>query len=136
MAAHVGDQGEEVRAVDRGVVEAGFRAVTVGVQTSAAAIDYRALPARPAQAGDSLLTGNNAGMLAHQVQGMVKDVHSGLGGAVKGYLQRIDLLIAAVSLNDDKIYRVEPEGLGKTSTAAQSRKDRVKGPYSKWLSFR
>ena len=111
-AADVRDQREQVRAVDRRVVEAIARPVAVGVETAAAAGDDRAFLAGLAQPGGSLLAGLDARMRGDDIEGVAEDVRPGFRRAVERRFQRVHLLVAAVGLDDHQAGRVQPQGLG------------------------
>src|SRR6266581_2162064 len=108
----MGNQLEQVGAVDRWVGEAGSRSVSVGVQAAAAAGDHGALPARLAEAGQSLLTRGNAGMLLDIVESVLEDIESGSGRAVERRLQGIGLFVRPVGLDDDEADGREPQSFG------------------------
>ena len=136
VAADVRDQRKQICAVDGGVCEPAAFPVPVAVQAPAAAANHRAFLARLAEPGYPLLTGDHTGMLTHKVKGMVKHIHPGFRGTVERYLQRINLLIGSVGLNDRETHGPESESLRKALAAMQSRDNRVEGPDLNRAAFR
>ncbi len=74
----------------------------MGVEAPAATGDDRAFPAGLAQAGQALLTRDDARMLLNEVQRVLEDVQARRRGAVEGHLQGIDLFVGAVGLYDSE----------------------------------
>lgn len=89
------DQGGQVGAVDRRVVEAAagaaVGAVAVGVEPAAARAYDRAATAGLADSGQTELPRPDAGVGRDLVEGVAEDVEPGGGGALVGALERVDL---------------------------------------------
>jgi len=89
------------------------------VETSTATADDRAFAAGLAQSAQSLLPRDDTGMLRHDIQGMLEDVQASRRSTVESHLERVDLLVAAIGLDDGKGGGAEPERLGETLPAAR-----------------
>lgn len=122
------DQGGQVGAVDRRVVEAAagdavgaaVGAVAVGVEPAAARAHDRAPTAGLADSGQTELPRPDAGVGRDLVEGVVEDVEPGGGGALVGALERVDLFQLPVGLDDDEVGGGQAEGLGEAGAAVQA----------------
>jgi hypothetical protein len=107
----VGNEPEQVGAVDRRVAESDATSVAVGVQAAAADPHDWTGPALFRQRVLADLPGHRRRVLQRVVKGAIEYVQAGTGGKGIGRVQRVELLNGSVGVDHDKRTRLQPESV-------------------------
>ena len=125
---HLRHEDLEIVAVDRRVVEAASRPVTVRVQAAAAGSCHRAGSTGTAEAADARAARGEALMVSDLVDRVGEDPKTGLRRAIVGGLQRVGLLPAAIGVEDEKVDRIQADGLTPARAAFPGCEQRIEEP--------
>ena len=120
---NVGDQREQVGAVNRWIAEPGPRPVAVRVKAAAATGHDRAFPAGLAQSGQPLLASDDPRVPPDDVQGMAEDVQAGGRRAVVRRFERVNLFIRPIGLDNDQAGWCQTQRFCPVFAARQSGQD-------------
>jgi hypothetical protein len=105
------DEQPQVVAVDGGVTEAVSFHEPVRVQAAAADPHHRALQARLGKRVKPDLPGHSRRVIEGVVEAVRHDFEAGVGGALIGGAERVELLDRAIGIDHDQRARQQPEPL-------------------------
>ena len=119
----MGDQREQIGAVNRWIAEPGPRPVAVRVKATAATGHDRAFPAGLAEPGESLLASDDPRVLSDDIQGMAEDVQAGGRRAIVGRFERVNLFVRSIGLDNDQAGWCQAQRLRPVFAAGQCGQD-------------